>query len=141
MEYDQRQEFRVNRAMKKFFLDLGEENSSEYIRSLIEKDIMEKCNPDFIKNQIKHKKEEIQKLEELLAAPHPLSNKINELLMKHAKTYKANAMVRTPDQRYRFIKEQILPEIKKFGFNKSVEEIDQLLLNFPDEHNGNNGGD
>jgi predicted metal-dependent phosphotriesterase family hydrolase len=136
MEFDKRQEIRVNRTMKKFFLDLGEENTSEYIRSLVEKDILEKCDPDFIKNQIKTKKEEIQHLEELLSAPHPLMGKANDFFAKHAKSYKANALVRTPEQRYRFIKDVILPEIKKYGVNKSVEEIDQILMNYPDEHNG-----
>jgi len=117
---------------------IKKENYSEYIRGLIEKDILEQRTPDFIKNQIKNKKEEIKRLEDLLVAPHPMMGQINEILAKQAKSYKENASHRTVEQRYRFIKNMILPEIKKFGFNKSVEEIDQLLLNFPDD---NNGGD
>ena len=141
MEFDKRQEIRVNRTMKKFFLDIGEETSSAYIRSLIEKDILEKRNPDFIKNQIKQKKEEIQHLEELLSAPHPLMDKAKKILEKQAKSYKQQAPNRTIEQRYQFIKLTIMPELKKFGVIKTVEEIDELLLSFPDDNNGDNGGE
>lgn len=137
MEFDQRQEFRVNREMKKFFLDLGEKTSSEYLRTLVEKDILEKCNPEFIKNQIKQKKEEIKHLEELLSAPRVMTDKINDFLKKHAKGFKENAQHRTVEQRHRFIRDVILPEFKKFGYSKSVEEIDEILLNYPDNNGGN----
>jgi hypothetical protein len=109
------------------------ENYSQYLRDLIEKDIMEKRNPVFIKNVINQKKEEIKHLEELLSAPHPMVQKAMDLLSKHAKNFKEHAPNRTIEQRHRFIENVLLPDLNKFGLNKTVAEIDSILLNFPDE--------
>lgn len=131
---------RCEKEMKRYLEDL-DIDYSKYVRDLINKDRIEKRDPELIKNQIKNKKDEIKQLEDLLVSPHPMMNQVMELLGKHAKGFKENAGHRTVEQRHRFIKDMILPEIKKYGFNKTVDEIEQLLLSFPDEHNGNNVGE
>lgn len=136
MEYDQRQEIRITRSIKKYFLDLGEKNISEYIRNLIETDLIKRRDADFIKNQIKQKKQEIKELEDLLISPHPMMEQINLFFKEQASSYKKNAPHRTTEQKHRFIKDVILPKLKKYGYKASIEEIDQILVNFPD-----NGGD
>lgn len=128
---------RCERELKRLLEDLGVQYSG-YVRDLIIKDQIEKHNPEIIKLQIKNKKDEIQHLETLLTSPHPFTGKVNEFLSKQAPAYKKNAQFRNTEQRIKFIKDRILPELKKFGFNKTPEEIDEVLLNFPDENNGGN---
>lgn len=126
---------RCDRELKRLLEDLGEEYSP-YVRDLIIKDQIAKHNPEIIKLEIKNKKEEIQQLENKLKSPHVFSGKANQILAKFAPGFKLQAPNRSDFHNIQFIKNKILPELKKFGFIKTPEEIKEILLNFPDENNG-----
>lgn len=109
------------------------DNYSEYIRELIYKDLLEKRDPEIIKTQIKEHKDKIKKLEDLLKSPHPMMKKAMDLLSKHAKRFKELAPHRTQEQKHNYIENVLMPNLSKFGFNKSVEEIEEILLKFPED--------
>ena len=123
--------------MKRYLEDL-DTDYSKYVRDLIYADRLKKYDPEHIKKLIAEKQSEIKQLQEFLSAPRVMMDQINALLGKHALGYKRNAEVRTEAQRHQFIKNMLLPDLKKYGCTQSIAEIDQILLNYPDDNNGGN---
>jgi len=109
------------------------ENATEYIHNLIIKDRLERGDPEFINQQIQKKKEEIQKLQDLKKQGSINQEEIHKILKFYAKNYQNQAMSRTDNQRYRFCEKTVLPNLKKFGYKGSSKDIDDILLNFPEE--------
>lgn len=108
------------------------ENSTEYLNNLIDKDRLDRLDSIFIDNKIKEHQGAIKELQDLKKVKPVNEDKIHELLGYHAPAFKQNAMTRTESQRYHFIEKMILPDLKKLGSKNKVEEIDKILLNWPD---------
>lgn len=90
---------------------------------------MKEGNDGFIDSKIKELQSQIKRLEEIKNNNGKKLDKIQELLEYHAPGYQQNAPFRSDNQRYIFLKKMVIPELKKYGCTKSVEEIDQILLN------------
>jgi DNA integrity scanning protein DisA with diadenylate cyclase activity len=129
--FDQRIEIRMDKDMRRYLLDL-EQDASKYIRTLVDKDRLEKRDPEFIKQKRMELKQELEKLDELEKSKIVNEDKIRELLAYHAPAFKQNAQVRTEGQRIRFLENSIMKDLKKLGSKNTPEEIDKILLNWPD---------
>lgn len=127
--YDHRLEIRCDKEMKLYLIGL-EDDHSPYIRNLIIKDRMEKGDPKLIDQELQKLNKRVQELKELKKAKPANQDKIHELLEYHAPNFKQNAMTRTEAQRFRFIEGAIMPNIRKLGFKGTVEEIDNLLIDW-----------
>lgn len=55
--------------------------------------------------------------------------KIMDLLRYHAPFYKKNADKRSKEQRIKFIESNMMQDFKKFGFKKTPDIIDEILMN------------
>ncbi len=53
-----------------------------------------------------------------------------------APNYQKNMFNKSDKQRYSFIEKSVMPNLKNFGFKGTVEEVDDVLLNWPEQ-----GGD
>lgn len=109
------------------------ENHSLYIRNLIQKDRLERIDHNFIVQKKAELNAEIKKLDELLKVKNVDQGKIPEILSYHAPSFKQNSATRSEIQRIRFIEKMIQPQLKKYGSKSTAAEIDQLLLNWPEE--------
>jgi len=130
--YDRRMEFRCDKEMELYLRELNIGERSLYIRDLINKDRLDRLDPKIIDNKIREHEAEIKQLKALKGTKKVNENKIQELLNYHAPNYKQNAMVRTEGQRIRFIKQAIMPQLKKAGSTATAEEIDDILINWPE---------
>lgn len=120
---------RCDREMKIFLLNIGD--YSQYIRNLINNDRLARSDPKFINSKIEEHKQEIQRLQDLKKQKSFDRDKINELFIHHAPNYKRNAATRSDTQRCDWIERVLKPQLKKLGFKGSIEEIDEILLNWP----------
>ena len=113
----------------------GIDDCSKYLRELITRDRISNLDPSYIASKINKLNNEIKQLNELKASNFiDINNiEINKLLKYHAPNYKRNATSRTEDNRHFFIKKAIMPGLKKLGFKGSPQEIDELLLNYPED--------
>lgn len=127
--YDQRIEVRCDKEMKRYLEDL-DIDSSKYVRDLITKDRIEKGDPNVVDPKIEWHKKEIKKLEDIKKTKVAFEKEAHEFLEYHSKNYKINATHRTEVQRIKFIEKAIMPTLKKYGYNRTPEEIDDLLLNW-----------
>ena len=116
---------------EKLYLD-SLENQSLYIRDLINKDRLDRLDNTFIDNKIKEHQESIKELQSLKKVKTSNEKDIHELLAYHAPAFKQNAVARSQAQRIRFIDKMILPDLKKLGSKISIQQIDELLLNWPE---------
>lgn len=116
--------------MKLYILSI--DNYSQYLRDLVDNDRTLKRDPEIIRRKIEEHQQIIRDLKELKKAKPLDQNKINDLLKYHAPNYKNNAVTRTELQRHKFIEKAILPELKKLGFTGSPNDLDEILLNYPD---------
>lgn len=122
---------RCDKEMKRYLEDLNIDYS-KYIRDLVDKDRLEKRDPEFIKQKRMELKQELEKLDELEKSKIVNEDKIRELLAYHAPAFKQNAQVRTEGQRIHFLENSIMKDLKKLGSKNTPEEIDKILLNWPD---------
>ncbi len=127
--YNHRVDIRCDKEMKLYLIGL-EGDHSPYIRDLIIRDRLEQGDPKLIDQEIQKLDKRIQELKELKKAKPANQDKIQELLEYHAPGFKQNAMHRTERQRFNFIEKAILPNLKKLGFKGTVEEIDNLLIDW-----------
>lgn len=130
--YDQRMEFRCDKEMRQYLLGLNEDQS-KYIRDLINQDRLKKADPKIIDQKIEEHKQEIQKLQNIKKIKPDYDKKIQEFLTFHAPNYKLNAPHRREAQRVQFIEKAIMPNLKKWGYTGTVQDIDNLLLNWPEQ--------
>ncbi len=118
--------------MKLYLIGLDKDHST-YIRELINQDRLKNCDTNFINNKISKYRNEIKKLEDLKKQGSINQEKINKILNFHAKHYQENALRRTENQKYNFLKKTIMPQIKRFGYKGTIEELDQVLLNWSEK--------
>ena len=85
-----------------------------------------------IDHKIREHEAEIKQLKALKGSKRVNEDKIRELLAYHAPSYKLQAPHRTEGERIRFIKNSIFKDLKKVGSTSTPEEIDELLINWPD---------
>lgn len=116
------------------------DNYSEYLRDLVTQDRIKKMDPAYWDAQIKSFEQKIQEFKDnkkqSLKAETINQKEINKILEWHVVQYQKNAISRSEEQRIRFCKNTILKQITPFGYRGTPEEIDDLLLNWP-----NNGGE
>jgi len=109
------------------------DNHSLYIRDLIIKDRLDRLDHKIIDIKILEHKQAIKHLEELKKSKVSHEKEIKELLEYHSTNYKQNADVRSEYQRIRFIEKSIMPNLKKLGYKGSPQDIDELLLKWPED--------
>lgn len=131
-KYDQRIDFRCTLELKMYLIGIDHDHSL-YIRDLINKDRIEKGDPKLIDIEIKKYNEKIQDLRNKKNNKTINQDKITEILNKHADNYKQNASQRSETQRITFIARSILPSLRKLGWKGEPREIDEILLNWPEE--------
>lgn len=110
------------------------ENPSAYIRDLVDRDRLDRLDSTLINNKIKEHQEAIKELQDLKKVKPGKEKEIHDFLTYHAPAFKQNATVRSETQRIRFIEKAIMPDLKKLGYKGSPQEIDELLLNWPEEN-------
>ena len=129
--------FRCGKQLKMYLLNM--DNYSEYLRNLIIQDRIKKSDPAFYEDQIKDLQTKIEELKnckkECLEANVLNQEEINKILEFHAHQYQQQAMSRSDQQRFNFIERTILKQIQQYGYKGSIEQIDEVLLNWPE--NGN----
>lgn len=109
------------------------DNYSAWIRESMEEKLQREGDSKFIDIKIQEHKQEIQRLQGLKKTKPSNEKEIHELLAYHSMNYKENAPHRSEAQRLRFIEKSILPTLKKLGYQGSPQEIDETLLNWPEE--------
>lgn len=108
------------------------DNYSDWIRKACWEKLDREGDTTLINQEIKELENRIVRLKEK-KKPKVNENKIQELLAYHAPNYKLNAPMRTEGQRIRFIKQALLPQLKKAGSTSTPEEIDQILIDWPED--------
>jgi len=121
---------RCGHEMKMYLLNM--DNYSNYVRELVDRDRLDRLDSTLINNKIKEHQEAIKELQGLKKTKSVDQDKIQELLAYHAPAFKQNAMVRSETQRIRFIEKAIMPGLKKLGYKGSPQEIDEILINWPE---------
>ena len=119
--------------MKMFLIGMDQDHS-QYLRELVDRDRLDRLDKSYINSKRAELKAELKKLEDLEKSKHIDQSKIHELLKFHSTNYRRNAEEgRSEVHRIGFIEKQIMPKIKKLGYQGSPHEVDQLLLNWPEE--------
>lgn len=113
--------------MKMYLIGMDQDHS-HYIRDLIDRDRLDRLDSTIINNKIKEHQKAIKDLQGLKKEKTQDDVRIKELLEYHAPNYKRNAERRLESQRIHFIEKAIMPQLRKYGFKGSPEEIDKLLL-------------
>lgn len=121
---------RCGHEMKMYLLDM--DNYSDYIRDLVDRDRLDRLDHNLINNKIREHEAEIKQLRALKGSKKVNEDKIHELLAYHAPRYKLQAPNRTEGERFRFIENSILKDLKKAGSTATLHEIDELLINWSD---------
>jgi len=113
---------------------LGElPDKTDYITKLIDRDRLDRLDTIVINNKIKEHQEAIKDLQGLKKTKTVDQDKIHELLQYHAPKYKLQAPNRLESERIRFLEKAIMPNLKRLGFKGSPQEIDELLINWPED--------
>ncbi|MFX1502930.1 MAG: hypothetical protein ACFFDH_18365 [Promethearchaeota archaeon] len=120
---------------KLWLIKYGVENGgySLLIRDLITDFRIKIQDPEAIKKQIIEYQNKIKNLESLENKKNIDNSRIKDILEYHSHNYKLNATLRTEKQRFEFLKRTVLPQIKPIGYKGSLEELDDLLINWPTE--------
>jgi len=127
----------IIRVPKEMYFELiKRDNYSEWARTAFETKFEKENNGSFLDHKIKQHQEEIQRLKELKKQPSIKTEEINKILESYAPSYQQQAMTRSENQRLNFVNRTILPEIKRFGFKGSPQEIDDILINWPTSGGG-----
>jgi len=126
-------EFRCDKEMELYLRELNIGERSIYMRDLINKDRLDRLDHKIIDHKIREHEAQIKHLKALKGSKKVNEDKIQELLAYHAPNYKINAQVRTEAQRIRFIENSMLKDLKKVGSTATAAEIDELLINWPED--------
>lgn len=123
-------DYQINfRTTQEKFMFLHEfENYTEFLNNLIDDHLIKINDKKYIDSKIIYYEQEIKKLKDQKKLKNVDQSKINELLSYHAPNYKKNAPFRSESQRFKFLEKAVRPQLKKYGYTGSMEELDNLLL-------------
>lgn len=122
---------RCDPEMYKYLVTSFDDYSS-YIRDLINNDRLKKADPVFIAQKEKELKAELQKLQDLKKIKPVQDDKIQDCL-KYWHDVTKNQVFRDDQAIIKFCEKRILPNLRKLGYQGSVEDIADTLLNWPED--------
>jgi len=116
---------------KEYLIDM--DNYSEFCRDAILDKLKLIHSDKYIDNQIIKYNNIIKELKEKKKKQTVNPDEFDKILQPHIKPYQKNANYRSQSQRFRFLENKLIKPLRKIGYKGSLEELDSLILNYPQE--------
>lgn len=110
-----------------------QENSAQYLHDLIDRDRLDRLDSTFIDSKIEYHNNKVKEWKEKKKAKSINQEEIDKIFDFHAKRYQDQATVRSEKQCFDFLKRTVIPEIKRFGWKGTPEELDKILIDWKRE--------
>lgn len=117
---------------KEMFIYLAQkDNSSNYVRDLINQDRLAKADPEFIKLKKRDLQDQLKALGELEKSSKEAPEKVKQILQKWFESFKQNNRMMVEDRHnWIWIKDKIKPELESarswhYGYEREILEIFQ----------------
>lgn len=107
------------------------DNSSNYVRDLINQDRLAKADPEFIKLKKRDLQDQLKALGELEKSSKEAPEKVKQILQKWFESFKQNNRMMVEDRHnWIWIKDKIKPELESarswhYGYEREILEIFQ----------------